>query len=79
MAGSFVLNLAVTIHQWLPPDNLSQSTHHLGARPDIVVGMARRSFDQASIGDWTQYLKPGKWLFHFREIFSPKFRVTAGT
>ena len=45
MAGSFVLDRFSRndpIHQWLPPDNLSQSTHHLGARPNIVAGMARR-------------------------------------
>ena len=25
-----------------PPDNLSQSIHHSGARPEIVAGMVRR-------------------------------------
>jgi len=42
MAGSFVLDdLAETIHQWLPPNKLFQSTLYLGARPNIIAGRER--------------------------------------
>jgi len=63
MAGSFVIDLAVTVHQWLPPDNLFQSTLHFRARPAIVAGMVRRWFDQASIGLNIWSLKSSSFSF----------------